>query len=61
MQRFTQSLSYFYRKYSAVLKQREASLTAVETFCVEVIHALNNPTIKEFANFCNDISGKRRI
>lgn len=41
----------FYRKIFSRFETREASLTAVETFCVEVIHALNNPTIKEFANF----------
>lgn len=26
-------------------------LTAIEVLCVEVIYALNNPTIQEFANF----------
>ena len=26
-------------------------LTAIEVICVEVIYALNNPTIQEFANF----------
>lgn len=41
----------FYRKIFSRFETREASLTAVETFCVEVIHALDNPTIKEFANF----------
>lgn len=30
---------------------REMSLTSTEVFCVEVIHALNNPTVNEFANF----------
>jgi DNA-binding MarR family transcriptional regulator len=30
---------------------REASLTAVETFCTEVIYNLGKPTIKEFADF----------
>ncbi|NLL38490.1 MAG: MarR family transcriptional regulator [Clostridiales bacterium] len=41
----------FYRRIFSRFETREASLTAVETFCVEVIHALDNPTIKEFANF----------
>ena len=33
------------------LHEREASLTTVETLCVETIHALNNPTVNEFASF----------
>ncbi len=40
--------------YSAVFSRfenREASLSAVETFCVEVIYALSRPTINEFASF----------
>ena len=30
---------------------REASLTTVETFCMEVIMALGSPTVNEFASF----------
>ena len=30
---------------------REATLTTVETFCMEVIYAMERPTINEFANF----------
>ena len=30
---------------------REATLTTVETFCMEVIYAMKRPTINEFANF----------
>ena len=41
----------FYRKIFIRFEAREASLTAVETFCVEVIHALGEPTITEFARF----------
>lgn len=41
----------FYRKIFKRFEEREASLTAVETFCVEVIHALGRPTISEFADF----------
>lgn len=40
--------------YAAVFKRfetREASLSAVETFCVEVIYALQHPTVREFAEF----------
>ncbi len=41
----------FYRTVFAQFEKREASLSVVETFCVEVIYALNRPTIKEFAEF----------
>ena len=41
----------FYRKIFTRFNKRESSLTAVETFCVEVIHALYMPTINEFARF----------
>ncbi len=41
----------FYRRIFNRFAEREASLTAVETFCVEVIHALGKPTISEFADF----------
>mgnify|MGYP001262161205 CR=1 FL=1 len=41
----------FYRKIFGRFADREASLTAVETFCVEAIYALNRPTINEFATF----------
>lgn len=42
---------HFYRKIFSRFESREASLTAVETFCVEVINALGSPTINEFAKF----------
>jgi DNA-binding MarR family transcriptional regulator len=41
----------FYRRIFARFERREASLTAVETFSVEVIHSLGEPTISEFADF----------
>lgn len=40
-----------YRNMFRGLQEREASLTATETFAVEVIHALNRPTVNELANF----------
>jgi DNA-binding MarR family transcriptional regulator len=43
----------FYRKIFSRFEQREASLTAVETFCAEAINALRKPTIKQFADFVN--------
>lgn len=42
------------RFYGMVFNQfetREASLSAVEVFCVEVIYALGRPTVNEFATF----------
>lgn len=41
----------FYRRIFTRFAEEEATLTAVETFCVEVIHALGRPTINQFANF----------
>ncbi|MDR3314943.1 MAG: MarR family transcriptional regulator [Coriobacteriales bacterium] len=46
---------HFYRKIFRRFESREASLSAVETFCVEVIYALGAPTVGEFASFI-DIS-----
>lgn len=48
---YTKFKLHFYRKIFARFESREASLTAVETFCVEVINALGSPTINEFAKF----------
>ena len=42
---------YFYRKVFSRFEGREASLTTVETYCIEIIHALEHPTINEFASF----------
>lgn len=41
----------FYKKIFARFENREATLTAVEIFCVEVIYALKKPTVQNFANF----------
>lgn len=41
----------FYKNMFRGLKDREASLTATETFAVDVIHALKRPTVNELANF----------
>jgi DNA-binding MarR family transcriptional regulator len=50
---YTKFKLQFYRKIFSRFETREASLTAVETFCAEVIHALKQPTINEFAKFVN--------
>ncbi len=41
----------FYQSVFRNFENREASLSVVETFCVEVIYALGRPTVKEFADF----------
>ena len=43
----------FYKKIFSRFETRDATLTAVETFSVEVIHAMGTPTINEFARFVN--------
>lgn len=52
---FSEIYTKFKLKFYATVFQRfetrEASLSAVETFCVEVIYALNRPTVREFAEF----------
>ena len=42
---------HFYREIFSTFQDREASLTVVETFCMEVILALKEPTVNEFASF----------
>ncbi|MCL2254047.1 MAG: MarR family transcriptional regulator [Lachnospiraceae bacterium] len=41
----------FYRGIFARLNERESSLSASEAFAIEVIYALNGPTISQFADF----------
>ena len=42
---------HFYQEIFQRFQGREASLTTVETFCMEAIQALQRPTINEFAVF----------
>lgn len=42
---------HFYQEIFKRFQDREASLTTVETFCMESIQALGSPTINEFATF----------
>ena len=42
---------HFYQKVFSRFQAREASLTTVETFCMEIIQALGEPTVNEFASF----------
>lgn len=51
MEVYTRFKLQFYRKIFARFNDSETNLTAIETFCVETIHALGNPTIQEFSTF----------
>lgn len=48
---YTKFKMHFYQEMFRRFQTREASLTTMETFCVESIHALGSPTIAEFAAF----------
>ena len=48
---YTKFKLHFYQEVFSRFQNREASLTAVETFCMEIIQALKEPTINEFASF----------
>ena len=50
---YTKFKLHFYKAVFSRFQDREASLTAVETFCMEIIMALGRPTINEFARFVN--------
>ena len=44
---------HFYQSVFERLMDREATLTTVETFCMEIIYALGRPTVAEFARMAN--------
>lgn len=44
---------HFYQEAFKIIQEKEASLSTVEVFCVELIHALKNPTVNEFSSFIN--------
>ena len=48
---YTKFKLHFYQKVFGRFQSREASLTTVESFCMEIIQALDKPTINEFAQF----------
>lgn len=48
---YTKFKLHFYQEIFTRFQNREASLTTVETFCMETIQALGRPTISEFAAF----------
>ena len=48
---YTKFKLHFYQEIFQRFQTREASLTTVETFCMESIKALGSPTVNEFATF----------
>ncbi|MDO4473388.1 MAG: MarR family winged helix-turn-helix transcriptional regulator [Eubacteriales bacterium] len=50
---YTKFKLHFYQKVFEKWQDREASLTTVETFCMEIIYAMNKPTVEEFARVAN--------
>ena len=48
---YTKFKLHFYRSIFGRFQKREASLTTVETFCMEIIMALDAPTVNEFSSF----------
>lgn len=48
---YTKFKLHFYRTVFGRFQKREASLTTVETFCMEIIMALGKPTVNEFSRF----------
>lgn len=48
---YTKFKLQFYRSIFTRFQSREASLSTVETFCMEIIMALGRPTINEFSSF----------
>lgn len=50
---YTKFKLHFYKQVFNRFATREATLTTVESFCMEVIMALGSPTIAEFSNMMN--------
>ena len=48
---YTKFKLHFYRSIFGRFQKREASLTTVETFCMEIIMALGKLTVNEFSSF----------
>ena len=44
---------HFYQKVFERWQDKGATLTTVETFCMEIIYSMKNPTLNEFASIAN--------
>lgn len=51
MEAFAKIRLAFYQKVFTRVRERDGSLSAMEVFSLEVIYALNRPTISQFARF----------
>lgn len=50
---YTKFKLHFYQKVFSRFESREATLTTVESFCMEGILAMGSPTVAEFSNLMN--------
>ena len=50
---YTKFKLHFYKQIFSRFEDREATLTTVESFCMEVITALGEPTITQFSHMMN--------
>ena len=50
---YTKFKLHFYKQIFSRFEDREATLTTVESFCMEVIMALGEPTIAQFSHMMN--------
>lgn len=50
---YTKFKLQFYQQVFEGWQGREVSLTTVETFCMEIIYAMNRPSVNEFARLAN--------
>lgn len=50
---YTKFKLHFYQKVFEKIQNREMSLTTVETFCMEIIYSMGNPSVNEFAKVAN--------
>ena len=48
---YTKFKLHFYQKVFGKFGSQEATLTTVETFCMEIVQAMGSPTVNEFASF----------
>lgn len=48
---YLQFRANYYRRMVEVIGVREGSLTATESYCVEIIYLLDRPTVSHFASF----------
>lgn len=48
---YTKFKLHFYQNVFEQLQTRDTGMTTIETFCMEIIQAMGNPTINEFASF----------